>query len=58
MKKKCYIYTRVSTAIQVEGYSLEAQKAELHRYASYNDLDTVMLEYREEASEVDMTFSE
>ena len=23
---KCYIYTRVSTAIQVDGYSLEAQK--------------------------------
>lgn len=41
MKKKCYIYTRVSTAVQVEGYSLEAQKAELCRYASYNDLDIV-----------------
>ena len=25
-KKKCYIYIRVSTAMQVEGYSLEAQK--------------------------------
>ncbi len=25
-KKKCYIYTRVSTAIQVDGYSLDAQK--------------------------------
>ena len=24
--QKCYIYTRVSTAIQVDGYSLEAQK--------------------------------
>lgn len=41
MNKKCYIYTRVSTAVQVEGYSLEAQKAELYRYASYNDLDIV-----------------
>ena len=39
MKKKCYIYTRVSTAVQIEGYSLETQKAELRRYASYNDLD-------------------
>ena len=30
MKKKtrCYIYTRVSTAIQVDGYSLDAQKDE------------------------------
>lgn len=25
MRKKCYIYTRVSTAAQTEGYSLEAQ---------------------------------
>ena len=25
-QKKCYIYTRVSTAIQVDGYSLDAQK--------------------------------
>jgi len=24
MKKKCYLYTRVSTAAQIEGYSLEA----------------------------------
>lgn len=25
-KDKCYIYMRVSTSMQVEGYSLEAQK--------------------------------
>ena len=25
-QKKCYIYTRVSTAIQVDGYSLDVQK--------------------------------
>ena len=41
MKKKCYIYTRVSTAAQVEGYSLEAQKEELHKYAKYHDLEIV-----------------
>ncbi len=31
MKKqqKCYIYTRVSTSMQVEGYSLDAQKDKL-----------------------------
>lgn len=31
MKKqqKCYIYTRVSTAIQVDGYSLDAQRDKL-----------------------------
>ena len=28
-KKKCYIYTRVSTAAQTEGYSLDAQKERL-----------------------------
>ena len=25
-KVKCYIYTRVSTALQVDGYSLDAQR--------------------------------
>ena len=28
-RKKCYIYVRVSTAMQVDGYSLEAQKDRL-----------------------------
>ena len=28
-KTKCYIYTRVSIAIQVDGYSLDAQKDRL-----------------------------
>lgn len=28
-KRKCYIYTRVSTAMQVDGYSLDAQKQKL-----------------------------
>ena len=28
-KTRCYIYTRVSTAIQVDGYSLDAQKDKL-----------------------------
>ena len=34
-KTQCYIYTRVSTAIQVEGYSLEAQKDKLRKYAEF-----------------------
>ncbi len=34
-KTKCYIYTRVSTAMQVDGYSLDAQKEKLKRYADY-----------------------
>ena len=30
-KTKCYIYTRVSTAIQVDGDSLDAQKDKLRK---------------------------
>lgn len=40
-KKKCYIYTRVSTATQVEGYSLAAQSERLHQFAAYRDLEIV-----------------
>lgn len=39
MKKKCYIYTRVSTAAQTEGYSLEAQQERLRLYAEYKNLE-------------------
>ncbi len=40
MKKqlKCYIYTRVSTSMQVDGYSLDAQKDKLHKYADYQEM--------------------
>lgn len=43
MKKpvKCYIYTRVSTAIQVDGYSLDAQKEKLRKYADFQDMQIV-----------------
>ena len=34
-RKQNTIYTRVSTAIQVEGYSLEAQKDKLRKYAEF-----------------------
>ncbi len=34
-KKKCYFYTRVSTEIQVDGYSLEAQYNELEKEAKH-----------------------
>lgn len=40
-KKKCYIYTRVSTMAQTEGYSLEAQVERLREYAEYRDLQIV-----------------
>lgn len=40
-KTKCYIYTRVSTAMQVDGYSLDAQKEKLKRYADYEEMEIV-----------------
>lgn len=36
--KSCYIYTRVSTAAQVEGYSLDAQLKALRGYAEFREL--------------------
>ena len=38
MKEKCYLYTRVSSAKQVDGYSLEAQSERLHDYVEYKGL--------------------
>lgn len=40
-KTKCYIYIRVSTAIQVDGYSLNAQKDKLRIYAEFQDMEIV-----------------
>lgn len=40
-KIKVYIYTRVSTALQIDGYSLEAQKAKMQAYADFNDYEIV-----------------
>ena len=40
-KKKAYIYTRVSTAMQVDGYSLEAQEERLRRHCEYHDMEIV-----------------
>jgi len=45
--QKCYIYTRVSTAIQVDGYSLEAQKDKLRKYAEFQDY-SIAGEYSDE----------
>ena len=36
-KTKVYIYTRVSTVMQIDGYSLEAQKNKMKNYAEFND---------------------
>ena len=42
MKKeriKVYIYTRVSTTMQIDGYSLDAQKSRMKAFADYNDYE-------------------
>lgn len=36
--KKVYLYTRVSTSMQTEGYSLDAQNERLKKYAQGNDM--------------------
>ena len=43
----CYIYTRVSTSMQVDGYSLDAQKEKLYKYAEYQEMH-VCGEYSDE----------
>ena len=40
-KTKVYIYTRVSTAMQIDGYSLDAQKSRMKAYADFNDYQIV-----------------
>ena len=35
-KTQVYIYTRVSTTMQIDGYSLDAQKARMKAYADFN----------------------
>lgn len=40
-RKKCYLYLRVSTTMQVEGYSLEAQKERLTKYADFQNMEVV-----------------
>lgn len=40
-KTKVYTYTRVSTTMQIDGYSLDAQKNRMKAYADYNDYEIV-----------------
>ena len=35
---KSYLYARVSTSMQVDGYSLDAQRDKLRKYAEYEDM--------------------
>ena len=38
-KTKVYIYTRVSTAMQIDGYSLDAQRTRIRAFAEFNDYE-------------------
>ncbi len=40
-RKRVYTYTRVSTAMQIDGYSLDAQKERMKAFAYYNNYDIV-----------------
>ena len=40
-KLKCYTYIRVSTSMQVEGYSLEAQRERLNKFADFQGIEVV-----------------
>ena len=40
-KLKCYLYVRVSTEMQVDGYSLEAQRDRLTKFADYQGMEVV-----------------
>jgi len=46
-KRRCYIYTRVSTQMQVDGYSLDAQRDRLLKAAAYEGM-TVAAEFSDE----------
>ena len=46
-KVKCYIYTRVSTALQVDGFSLDAQRETMRKYADFQNMEIVR-EYSDE----------
>ena len=40
-KSRCYAYIRVSTEMQVEGYSLDAQRDRLIKFADYQQMEIV-----------------
>lgn len=40
-KKRAYVYTRVSTSMQIDGYSLDAQEERIKQYAKAYDIEIV-----------------
>ena len=41
VRHKAYIYTRVSTAMQVDGFSLDAQREDIQAYAKISNIEIV-----------------
>lgn len=40
-KSNVYTYTRVSTTMQIDGYSLDAQKSRIKAFADYSQFNIV-----------------
>ena len=40
-KKKAYVYTRVSTSMQIDGYSLDVQEERIKQYAKAYDIEII-----------------
>ena len=40
-KIKVYIYTRISTSMQIDGYSLDTQKLRMKAFCEYNDYEII-----------------
>lgn len=40
-KTKVYLYTRVSTSMQIDGYSLDAQKSRMKAFCEFNEYEIV-----------------
>ena len=40
-KIKVYLYTRVFTNMQIDGYSLDAQKTKMKAFCDYNEYEIV-----------------
>ena len=40
-RKRCFIYLRVSTSMQVEGFSIEAQRERLTKFAEFQNFEVV-----------------
>lgn len=40
-KAKVYLYTRVSTSMQIDGCSLDAQKSRMKAFCDFNDYEIV-----------------